>query len=104
MILPGMAGTARAREIRSGLPDAGIVVPPSALRPEAGVDSFAVWVVDAAPGTVSLRPVTTGRILSGGIQIEAGLSEGEWVVTAGVNSLVEGQKVRLPDVSAEAAR
>jgi hypothetical protein len=31
-----------------------------------------------------------------GIRIQSGLEEGEWVVTAGANSLVEGQQVRLP--------
>ncbi len=105
LILPGMAGTAQAREVRSGIPDGGIVVPPGAVRPSgSGEDAFAVWVVDPASGTVALRTVMTGRVLSSGIQIEDGLSEGEWVVTAGVNSLVEGQKVRLPDASAGVAQ
>lgn len=105
LILPGMAGTARAREVRSGIPEAGITVPPGALRPAgSGEDAFAVWVVDPASGTVALRSVTTGRVLSSGIQILDGLSEGEWVVTVGVNSLVEGQKVRLPDASAGAGQ
>jgi RND family efflux transporter MFP subunit len=105
LILPGMAGTARAREVRSGIPDSGITVPPGSVRPTgSGADAFAVWVVDPASGTVALRSVTTGRVLSSGIQILDGLSEGEWVVTAGVNSLVEGQKVRLPDDSAGAGQ
>ncbi len=105
LILPGMAGTARAREVRSGIPDSGITVPPGAVRPSgSGGDGFAVWVVDPASGTVALRTVMTGRVLSSGIEIKDGLSEGEWVVTAGVNSLVEGQKVRLPDASAGVAQ
>ena len=103
-ILPGMAGTARAREVQSGVSDNGIVVPPSAIRPGISGDSFAVWVVDPGTGTVALRPVSTGRVFSGGVQIENGISEGEWVVTAGVNSLVEGQKVRLPDASTGATQ
>ena len=48
--------------------------------------------------------MSTGRVFSGGVQIENGISEGEWVVTAGVNSLVEGQKVRLPDASTGATQ
>jgi RND family efflux transporter MFP subunit len=103
LILPGMSGTAQAREIRSGLPESGIVIPPSAVRASGtGDEGFTVWVVDPGSGSVVLREVETGRVLWSGIQIENGLSEGEWVVTAGVNSLVEGQKVRLPSVSAGA--
>jgi hypothetical protein len=61
-------------------------------------------VIDPASGTVLLRAVETGGVLSSGIEIKDGLSEGEWVVTAGVNSLVEGQKVRLPDASVGVAQ
>ena len=80
-------------------------VPPGAVRPSgSGGDGLAIWIVDPASGTVALRTVMTGRVLSSGIEIKDGLSEGEWVVTAGINSLVEGQKVRLPDASAGVAQ
>jgi len=97
LILPGMSGTAWARDIRSGLPGTGIVIPASAVRASGtGGEGFTVWVVDEGSGAVSLHPIEAGRVLSSGIEVKDGLSEGDWVVTAGVNSLVEGQKVRLP--------
>jgi len=96
-ILPGMAGTVRAKTVRTDGVGRQIVLPPAALRPRVpGSDEMAVWVVDPATGVVSLRPVSTGRIVRGGVVIREGLTVGEWVVTAGANSLVEGQKVRLP--------
>jgi RND family efflux transporter MFP subunit len=55
----------------------------------------AVWVVDPKAGTVSLRPVDVGRYGSEQVTITAGLDSGEVVVTAGVQALHPGQKVRL---------
>ena len=36
------------------------------------------------------------RIVQGGIEIKAGLKPGDWVVSAGANSLADGEIVRLP--------
>ena len=42
------------------------------------------------------------QTLSGrGVRVTEGLTQGEWVATAGVNYLREGQKVRLLEQSAE---
>ena len=46
--------------------------------------------------TVSRRPVTVARFDADTVTISKGLKTGDLVVTAGVNSLAEGQKVRLP--------
>ena len=54
-----------------------------------------VWVVDESAGTVSRRAITTGDLTPGGVKVVEGLQPGEWIVTAGVHSLEEGQKVRL---------
>lgn len=56
-------------------------------------DTPCVWVVTG--DTVSLRPVKTGDFGNGTIQIVAGLKNGDRIVTAGVNKLREGQKVKL---------
>lgn len=96
-ILPGMAGTVRAKTLKGEVASDRIVLPPAALRARApGSDEMAVWVVDPGSGIVSLRPVATGAIVRGGVVVTEGLEVGEWVVTAGANSLTEGQKVRLP--------
>jgi membrane fusion protein, multidrug efflux system len=55
----------------------------------------AVWVVDRSSRTVSLRTVDVLRFEQDHVAISAGLDTGEIVVTAGVQALHPGQKVRL---------
>jgi multidrug efflux pump subunit AcrA (membrane-fusion protein) len=57
----------------------------------------AVWVVDPSTRTVTLRQVDVLRYESDAVLIAKGLDEGEIVVTAGVQVLRPGQKVRLLD-------
>ena len=95
-ILPGMAGRATG-EISQGEggEDGGIVVPVAAVfSPEDSQQSF-VWVIDTGTNKAERRPVQTGRLTALGIVVTDGVTAGEWVVTAGVNSLREGQEVRL---------
>jgi RND family efflux transporter MFP subunit len=95
-ILPGMAAVVH------GLPDADgkaggedLIVPPSAVfTADAGQQSY-VWVVDEAGKKVTRKKVTTGKLTPVGIAISEGLKSGEWVVSAGVNSLQENQQVRI---------
>jgi len=54
-----------------------------------------VWVVDEQTMTVKRREVKTGEMRAQGIEIVNGLVEGEWVVTAGVNTLQEGQQASI---------
>lgn len=57
-----------------------------------------VWVVDETALTVATRPVVLAGPGSQGIVLVAsGIEAGARVVTAGVNSLVEGQKVKLSE-------
>lgn len=56
-------------------------------------DTPGVWVV--ANETVSLRPIKAGAFGDGQIQVLDGLQDGDVIVTAGVQKLREGQKVRL---------
>src|SRR5215469_8072704 len=55
-----------------------------------------IWVVSPKELTVSRRPVTVARFDTDTVTISKGVQSGDLVVTAGVNSLAEGQKVRLP--------
>lgn len=57
----------------------------------------AVWRFDPATGTVRLHPVKVSRYEADQVIIDDGLTKGDIVVTAGVNLLREGQKVRLAD-------
>ena len=100
VILPGMSGSARVSKAKAPDLGEGLVVPTSAIRPlDAGSDQMAVWTLDEASKTVSLRPVEVGRILSVGTEVTDGISVGEWIVTTGTFSLKENQEVRLPDDS-----
>ena len=71
----------------------GVEVPASALTEANGQP--AVWVVDAKNMTVSLRTVEVLRYDPATVVISRGLAAGDIVVTAGVQTLRPGQKVRL---------
>jgi RND family efflux transporter MFP subunit len=72
---------------------AGISIPASALT--ATNAQPAVWVVDPQNLTVALRTVEVGRFDAATAVIASGLEPGDVVVTAGVQALHPGQKVRL---------
>ena len=72
---------------------AGISIPASALT--ATNAKPAVWVVDPQNLTVSLRNVEVARFDPATAVISSGLEPGDIVVTAGVQALHPGQKVRL---------
>ena len=71
----------------------GIAIPASALTQTEGRP--AVWLVDPATETVSLHNVEVQRLDPGTVVVSGGLAGGEVVVTAGVQALHPGQKVRL---------
>jgi len=78
------------------LPEAlAIEVPASALVRADG--KTAVWVVDGASSTVSLRSVQLGGGDANTVQVAAGLNPGDVVVIAGAQALRPGQKVRVPE-------
>ena len=55
----------------------------------------AVWIVDPSTLTVSVRNVDVMRHDPASVAVSGGLDAGEIVVTAGVQALHSGQKVRL---------
>lgn len=71
----------------------GVVIPASALTRSEGAP--AVWVVDPASATVALRPVEVARFGAAEVSVTRGLAAGDVVVTAGVQAILPGQKVRL---------
>ena len=101
-ILPGMAGEVMAEiELPSDYTgdlegSIGVEIPVSAVfSDKTGKQSY-VWIVADADQTIHRREVQTGRVSDDGILIRDGLKTGEWVVTAGVDYLEEGRKVKLP--------
>ena len=71
----------------------GISIPASALTSANG--SPAVWVVDARTNTVSLQNIEVLRYGVSDVSVGQGLAPDDLVVTAGVQTLRPGQKVRL---------
>ena len=71
----------------------GVEIPASALTETDGRP--AVWVVDPQSKTVSLRNVEVLRYDPSTVVVSRGLDTGSLVVTAGVQTLRPGQKVRL---------
>lgn len=89
-------------------PPAPVVeVPETALLTTTGADGAkqtAVWTVDPKDRSVRRRPVTLrDPVPDGPIIVTEGLSQGDIVVTAGVHSLSDGQRVRLPQTIETAA-
>lgn len=113
-IAPQAAGDSRTYRVRATLPDtigdsvplgssatasfdtpvALLAVPMGALL-KGDDGKVAVWVVDAAR-TARLKTVTPGPLQGNQATIAAGLAPGEWVITAGVHDLRDGQPVSLP--------
>ncbi|TGY90408.1 efflux RND transporter periplasmic adaptor subunit [Marinicauda algicola] len=92
-ILPGMTATVEVRLDEAADEDAGVLIPVSALT-TTPQGSFEAWVYDPVSGAVSARPVVTGPVSGDLILVRSGLEAGELIVTAGVNALHEGMKVR----------
>jgi RND family efflux transporter MFP subunit len=72
-----------------------IVVPLAALSGTSGAPR--IWVVDPATTTVVPRDVVLGPVVPDGVGVVSGLQSGDLVVTAGVQFLTPGKKVKLPD-------
>jgi membrane fusion protein, multidrug efflux system len=92
-ILPGMTATIRveAADVQSARPNEWLV-PAGAVFADAG--KRFVWRVDAPTQTVRRVAVTVGDVRGDQIAV-GGLAAGDTIVTAGVNHLQEGEKVRV---------
>jgi RND family efflux transporter MFP subunit len=100
-ILPGMAGKAtRAVALPEMESQVDIVIPETAVfSPE--LKKTYVWIIDGQTKKVNKREVKTGELLDTGIVIQDGLVTGEWIATAGVHYLKEGQQVSILSPSTE---
>ena len=95
-ILPGMAGKALATkmDLAEGSTNDLMVPVAAVFTPETEAQSY-VWVIDPSTGVVSMAAIDTGRITIRGIEVTSGLSVGQWIATAGVRSLKQGQQVSI---------
>ncbi len=74
-------------------PSPGVAIPPSALTELDGAP--AVWMVDPKTMAVSLHKIGVSRFSSDAVFVTEGLKPEDIIVTAGVQALHPGQKVRL---------
>ena len=91
--LPGLGYGDAVRGETSMNDGASIAVPWSAL--SATAEGPAVWVVDPADKTVSLRQIVIRRYTRDQVLIAEGLAEGEIVVSKGAQLLYPGRAVRM---------
>jgi len=66
-------------------------------------NASAVWIYDEKSRTVSLRPIVVGQFREDGVIVTDGVARGEWIVTAGVHKLREGETVRPYEGSGDTA-
>jgi membrane fusion protein, multidrug efflux system len=94
-ILPGMAGKARGSITKSASLTNTLTVPASSLFTHDSDHKSYVWVIDTKTLQVHQHHVRIGELTPTGVSILDGLTSGEWVVTAGIHSLSEGEKVTI---------
>ena len=71
-----------------------VIVPVTALAGQRG--KTIAFVANQDTQTVARRDIETGRVSDEGVRVKAGLKPGDILVTAGVQFLEDGMKVRLP--------
>jgi len=94
-ILPGMSGQVTGEVLNQNQQTSQVVVPLSAVFSSSDGKNTQAWIYQPTTQQVSLQAVTKGSITDNGLVITQGLKAGDWLVTAGVHFLREGQKVRL---------
>jgi RND family efflux transporter MFP subunit len=97
LIRPGFTCNARIYFKTAGDAQASkVVVPITAVFESGNENEPSVWVLDEESMTVSKRKVAVGNFVSNkSIEVTSGLEDGEWVVTAGVQRINEGQQVKF---------
>ncbi len=81
---PRAAGTAAPARM-------SIRVPAAVVKTDAG--SSVVWIV--REGRLVKRPVTTGPVSGGFLEVRSGLSGGEQLLVSGLDAPTEGMKVKV---------
>jgi RND family efflux transporter MFP subunit len=67
-------------------------IPAATVKTDAGTS--VVWIV--RDGKLTRRPVTTGPVSAGFLEVRSGLNGGEQILVSGVDVPTEGMKVKLP--------
>ncbi|MCB1111753.1 MAG: efflux RND transporter periplasmic adaptor subunit [Chlamydiales bacterium] len=102
-IFAGMAGEVQLMNDKLQFSENGFEVPLSALFTDPDETTTYVWVWDPETQKVGKRAVVKGQLTKRGILITEGLLPNEWVVTAGVDFLKEGQPVVIEPIALDAS-
>ena len=96
-ILPGMAANIACRFEPSDERERFIVPSHSVVEDRRGRFVFVVQPIpgETGLGTIHRKPVTIGEIVSEGLEIFEGITDGDLVVIAGMSRISEGQKVKI---------
>jgi RND family efflux transporter MFP subunit len=95
-ILPGMAGNAASSLMSpKAAGHQSLVIPETAVFSQKDDGKTYVWIIDESSKKVSKREVVTAELMDTGIAVAKGLSPGDWIATAGVHYLKEGQTIRI---------
>ena len=96
-IKPGMA-TSVTFDFSDGesTSDTSLVIPVKAVGEDGdGNFVFIIESQDGLTGQVKKRKIEIGELTSNGFKVKSGLSSGDKIATAGLQTLLDGQKVRL---------
>ncbi|MDH3197107.1 MAG: efflux RND transporter periplasmic adaptor subunit [Candidatus Krumholzibacteria bacterium] len=94
-VRPGMAAEVLFRFQGSGGRSAFIVPSVAVGEDREGQFVFAVEATGDGLGVTKRKRVTVGELTSQGLEILAGIEDGDLIVTAGVSRIVDGQTVRI---------
>ncbi|WP_104734272.1 efflux RND transporter periplasmic adaptor subunit [Hanstruepera ponticola] len=94
-IKSGMAASVTFEFATSQSEERKLVIPPVSVG-ENGNDRF-VFLIEESEGkhVIKRQQVTIGELTAEGFEIESGLQEGQKIATAGLQTLLDGQKVKL---------
>jgi RND family efflux transporter MFP subunit len=93
---PGMAASVTFDFTRASGAEDVLVVPAKAVgEDDQGRFVFLVEPAEGDEATARKHPVTIGRLTAEGFEIIEGLTAGQLVATAGLQTLLDGQRVRL---------
>ena len=94
-IKSGMAANVLFEFVDQEVSDRQIIIPSSAVGEDA--DGRFVFLVegDQQKATVKKQVITIGKLTSSGFEVKSGLQVGQKVATAGLQTLLDGQEVKL---------
>ena len=94
-ILPGMTATCQLEIAKKEQAEPGYLIPIMAAFERDG--KTYVWLIDKETMTTAKKQIKLGEVTGGNVWVTDGLKQGQTVVTAGVHTIHDGQKVRIFD-------